>query len=113
MARRSGTLWAARVFGLCLGLFLAVFALDAFTSRTLGNALIGFVMGLVPSLMVFATVALGWRRPQAAAIVFLILAGGYAFAARRNPDWVILITGPLVIASILFFLSYRTSRSAL
>lgn len=108
---RDIVLWAPRVVGLGLALFLSLFALDAFVdSRGVLATIIALMMGLIPSIITLAAVLIGWRHEGIAAIIFLVGAIFYAANALEHPNWMVIIAGPLVLESALFFLSWRQSR---
>jgi hypothetical protein len=99
-------LWAPRIAGLGVALFLAVFALDAFDGRGFA-ALPAFLIHLAPSLFVLAAVAVAWRFPLAGAGAFVGIALTYAASVHWRPDWIAVIGGPLVVVAALFAVSWR------
>jgi hypothetical protein len=110
-ANRDIVLWAPRIVGLGLALFLSLFALDAFSDpRGLLATVIALLMGLIPALITLAAVAIGWKHQGIAAIIFLVGAVFYAALALDHPDWILIITGPLVLEAVLFYLSWRQSK---
>lgn len=111
VANRDIVLWAPRIVGLGLALFLSLFALDAFSDpRGVLATIIALLMGLIPALITLAAVAIGWRHQRIAAIIFLVGAVFYAVNALEHPDWIVIITGPLVLEAALFYLSWRQSK---
>ena len=55
-------LWIPRVLGILAGLFLKLFALDAFgEGKPLAQALPDFIIHLVPGAVLLAVMALAWR----------------------------------------------------
>lgn len=105
------TLWSPRILGIAVSFVLSLFALDAFTSgRPLDRAMADFAMHLVPALAVLAVVAMAWRRPWMGGVVFVLLAAAYALAARSRLDWVLAISGPLLVVGLLFLWSWRSQQ---
>ena len=102
---RAFVVWGPRVFGLAVAGFVALFALDAFDGRPIVQALPDFAKHLVPAAVVGAVVAVGWRFPWAGALGFACLAAGYATMVPNRPDWILVISGPLVVVAILFALA--------
>lgn len=103
--------WAARILGIAVAVFVGIFALDAFApDKPIGRALLDFGVHLVPALVVLVLVALSWRRAWLGGVGFVALAVAYAMWARSRPDWVLVISGPLVAAGLLFFLSWIEAR---
>jgi hypothetical protein len=94
-------LWAPRLAGLLVAAFLGLFALDAFDGRSLAAAAPAFAIHLIPSLLVLAAVAVGWKLQWVGAIAFVGLAVLYAVRVGRL-DWIAVISGPLLVVGLLF-----------
>ena len=108
MNRTSATvlLWAPRIGGILVALFLGLFALDAFDGRSFAAALPAFAIHLVPSLLVLAVVAAAWKLEWIGAVAFLGLAVLYAVMVHGRLDWIAVISGPLLIVAVLFLVSW-------
>ena len=108
-AMRSRLLgWLPRVLSIFVCLFLSVFSLDAFgNGRAVGDAIPDFAVHIAPVLILFAVVAVSWRRPLIGGIVFTGLAAGYAYTARAHPSWILVIGGPLFSVGLLWLWSWR------
>jgi hypothetical protein len=104
----AALLWIPRIGGIAMGLFLAIFALDAFAAGTpVFQALPAFLLHLVPSLAVLGVVALSWRFPLVGAFAFLGMALAYGISVHWRLDWVAAIAVPLVVIALLFVASWR------
>lgn len=101
--------WAPRILGIAVALFIGVFALDA-----LGEGLQAILLHLVPTIVLLLTVLLAWHRPWVGALVFSALAVVYAATVPARPDWILVISGPLLAVGLLFLWSWRqpTGRPA-
>lgn len=101
--------WAPRILGIAVALFIGVFALDA-----LGEGLRAILLHLVPTFVLLLTVLLAWQRPWVGALVFSALAVVYAATVPERPDWILVISGPLLAVGLLFLWSWRqpTGRHA-
>lgn len=99
---RTVMTWGARVLGLAVAAFLALFALDAFDTGLSVGALAGFGVHLLPALVVGLVAGAGWRYPWVGAIGFGLLAAAYAAMVPTRPDWILLISGPLALVAVLF-----------
>ena len=107
MTRQHLLLWSPRILGIAVGVFLSLFALDAFApGRPLAQASADFAMHLLPAAVVLAIVALSWRRPWIGGMAFLLLAIAYALRVNRL-DWILAISGPLLTVGVLFLWSWR------
>ena len=100
-------LWTPRIAGIAMGLFLALFALDAFGGgEPLSHAIPAFLIHLLPSFAVLAVVALSWRFPLVGAFAFMGLALAYAISVHWRLDWIAVIASPLVVIALLFMASW-------
>jgi hypothetical protein len=104
--------WAPRALGLAFSLFLAVFALDAFSDRQpLLDAILEFLVHLLPSLVVATLVAISWHREWMGALTFAVLGLAYAATtARGRIDWTLIVSGPLLLVSMLFLWNWIDHR---
>ena len=101
-------LWTPRVLGILLSVFLAMFALDAFSEgKTFIQALPDFAIHLVPAIVLLAIVAASWRWEWVGGLTFVALAVGYVAMVRRL-DWILVISAPLLVTGALFLLSWRS-----
>ena len=105
---RTTVIWVPRVCGIVIALFLGLLALDAFRHPTPGAALADFAIHLVPAAVVGAAVAAAWRLPMLGAALFGLMAIGYAVSAATRPDWVMAISGPLVLVALLYAVAAMT-----
>lgn len=99
--------WIPRAAGIGVAGFFALFALDAFNGQSLVSALPEFAIHLIPSLLVLIVVAVAWRFEWIGAIAFVGLAALYAATARGRLDWIVIVSGPLVVVGLLFLASWR------
>jgi hypothetical protein len=100
--------WAPRVLGLGLAVFMTLFAFDGFQQgKPFGAALAEFVMQLLVPGALVAIVVLSWRRPWLGGVAFVLLAALYAASAWSRPDWVLAISAPLLAVGVLFLWSWR------
>jgi lysylphosphatidylglycerol synthetase-like protein (DUF2156 family) len=102
--------WAPRILTILFALFLTVFALDVFTdTKGVLQTLTALVMHLIPALLVVVLLVLAWRWELVGVIAFTALAIAYVWMSwGRFPLLTyVLISGPLLLISALFFLSWR------
>jgi len=106
-------LWAPRFLGVLVALFLGMFALDAFEEgQTFLKSLPDFLIHAAPAFLLLVVVAISWRRDWIGGVVFTVLALCYAATTLYRLDWILSISGPLLIVGLLYFWSWRhrTSR---
>ena len=91
--------WLARILGIGVALFVALFALDAADEGVRSIA-----VHAIPTLLLLAIVAIGWKYPRVAAAAFIGLGGYYATSVGRM-DWILVVATPLFLVGLLFFVS--------
>jgi hypothetical protein len=97
--------WTPRALSLAFALFLAVFALDVFSEGfTFWKTLAALAVHLIPTFLVLAVLVVAWRWEWFGAAGFVALGGLYAASKSRHPSWILLISGPLFVIALLFFL---------
>lgn len=108
MTSATWLVWVPRVLGIGVSAFLALFALDAFEAgRPFVENVAAFTMHLLPSLILLAIVAVAWRWEWIGGLGFIGLAVLYAVSVGGRLDWVLAISGPLLIVGLLFLWSWR------
>lgn len=100
-------LWSPRIVGILVSLFIGMFALDAFSEgKPLFQALPDFAIHLIPAFVLLAIVVASFRWPWIGAITFIGLAVLYAVTMSRGRlDWMLTISGPLLVVGALFLWS--------
>jgi len=112
-ASRRVLVWSPRILGILVAVFFMIFSLDVFgEGKSLGPAILAFLIHNIPSFALLAVVALSWRRPWIGGSVFVALGVFYAVITTRHPDWILAISGPLFVVGMLFFLSWRRGGKA-
>ena len=106
---RMFVIWGPRLLGVATAAFTALFALDAF-AEPMPEALLSFVIHLLPAAILGLVVAIAWRYPWAGAIGFGALALAYGAMAQNRPDWILAISGPLAVLAVLFAISAAVNR---
>lgn len=100
--------WTPRILAIAHGLFLGVFALDAFEGDdSVGRKLVGFVIHLVPTFFELAALAIAWRRRIVGGGIFLALSGfSFLLTGTENTLAVyIMVAVPPAITGLLFIAS--------
>ncbi len=97
--------WLPRYVGLAFALFASVFALDVFEAHRGLDLFLALVAHLIPAALVLAATLVGWRRPVAGGVAFLLLGGAYILMVGpdRPASWHLAIALPAFAISLLFF----------
>ena len=61
-------------------------------------------------LILFVVVGVSWRLEWIGGLVFTSLALAYAYVARAHISWIAVVSGPLLVAGILFLASWLHRR---
>jgi len=105
--------WLPRILSVAFVLFLSLFALDVFGEYSGWQAVLGFFIHLLPSLVLLAVALISWKYDLVGAVAFLGFAVFYVFMAGfdRPWSWYAGISGPATIVGILFLLSWLQKRN--
>lgn len=113
MLRRDLLYWLPRILSLFFIAFIALFALDMFGNNLpLAELIIGLFMHLIPAMVLGIMAAIAWRKGLLGAIFFLFFALVYAMGVWGRFDWsvIILISGPALLISALFFYDWTRKK---
>jgi hypothetical protein len=101
-------LWSPRVLGILVCVYLGLFALDAFSEgKTVQEAIPDLAIHVAPALLLLAIVGASWHREWLGAVTFISLAVAYAMIAKKHLNWILTISGPLLVVGTLFLCSWR------
>jgi hypothetical protein len=105
-------LWAPRVLGIMMVLFLALFSLDVFELASSPMDLIkGLLVHNIPSFLLILVLVICWHREWLGAILFPLLGVAYSLS-NLSMHWsvYVVIAGPLFLIGLLFLLSWNMKR---
>ena len=100
--------WTARILTIAFATFIGIFAMDVF-SENYGflKTMIDLFIHLIPSFLVILILILSWQKEWIGGIIYTVLGIFYIIYTQRIFEWsaYALISGPLFILGILFFIS--------
>lgn len=116
--------WTARILCILAILFISLFALDSFSSdRTFLQNAAAFLIHLIPSFMLLATLIIAWKWEKIGGIILTIIGLAFSifvfalnykrnqFSIMQSLQIAFMIAFPFVVAGILFIIShYRKKR---
>ena len=114
--------WLPRIMCILAILFISMFALDAFApGLTFWQQMIGFLIHLIPSFVLFAVLMVAWKWEFIGGMVFTAIGLGlspFVFQMNLNRTQSVLqslgiilnITIPFVLVGILFMVSNRMKK---
>jgi hypothetical protein len=102
-AGRRLLLWSPRLLGIAVAMFVGLFALDA-----IGQGAAALLVHAAPALVLLLAVAVSWRREWIGGAVFIAVAVLHADAALPRVDWILVVSGPLLLVGVLFLWSWRS-----
>ncbi len=104
--------WSPRVLAIAFVLFLGAFALDAFNEfHVFWKCVLAFSIGLLPSAIIAAILAIAWRCDWLGAALFALAGLYYAWSwtiPPRHMNWPVVaaISGPLLLIAGLFLINW-------
>ena len=105
---RTLRLWAPRVLGLLVALFVGAFALDA-----VDEGFLALLVHAAPAVLLLVIVAASWRWEWLGGVAFVTLAVLYGVLVWPRWDWFLIISGPMLVVGMLFLWSWRRHRQPL
>ncbi len=103
--------WTPRVLVVLYAAFISLFALDVWDmDGSVLERLGGFLIHLLPTFVLLATLLIAWKRPTVGGLLFLGIALLFTVFFNWTADWpTLLILGtPLVVIGVLFLWDGRT-----
>jgi hypothetical protein len=105
--------WTPRALCILFACFLGVFAADVFREGSgFWETGVALLMHLIPVFIVLLVLVLAWRREWIGGVFFNVLGLYYFFSNLRHLGWVVIVSGPLFLIGILFFVNWL-NRGAL
>lgn len=110
--------WTPRIICMLAILFISMFAVDAFSPKlAIWEQLLGFLIHLIPSLVLVVILVLSWKREIIGGIFFTVIGIAltpiiFTLNYKMNHSVglslgiVAMITLPFIVAGVLFALSY-------
>ena len=106
--------WLPRLLAVAYALFLSLFAFDVWEGVSFWEGLAGFIVHLMPVYFVLFALIVGWNRPRAGGVLFLVLAVAFSlFYGWDEPALLALMAGPLVVVGLLFLVESFKRESRL
>jgi hypothetical protein len=101
--------WTPRILCILFALFLSMFSFDVFDEGyNFWQAIFAFIMHNIPTALVIIILLFSWRWEWIGGILFVALGILYIIASlgKFNLDAFLLISGPLFLIGILFFINW-------
>ncbi len=105
--------WIPRALTIVFILFLSLFALDAFSGEaSFLEKLAGFIIHLVPSIILVITLVIAWKWPVAGGCVLILLSILFTlqFNTYRYVSNFLIISVPLFVAGVLFIVFHVLAK---
>lgn len=107
-------LWVPRILAILYIIFLAIFSLDVISSEsTFIEIFVGLFIHNIPVFILIIALIMSWKTEIIGAIVFLIYGFFYIVMVSNSSvsfdiylSWILAISGPAFLISILFFISW-------
>ena len=107
--------WLPRILSIAFILFLSLFSFDVFIESSGWQAILGFLIHLLPSFILLVIVLISWKNELVGAITFLSFSIFYIFMVGldRHWSWYVTISLPSAITGMLFLLSWFKNKKSI
>jgi len=105
------TIWIPRILAIIMGIFISLFAFDAFQENTLFfKQVLGFIIHLVPSFLIFISLLIAWKYYLLGGIIFILV--GVFFTVffhtyKSISSFLILSLSLFIIGALFIICKYR------
>ena len=115
--------WSPRLLAIASILFISLFAADAFSSEfTLYRQIVGFLIHMIPSIVLLAMLLISWKRELLGGVVYCVtglISSIYVFYGNYSNNGSVLnslmiisiITFPLIVVGGLFIASHFVKKN--
>lgn len=105
--------WYPRILSIIFALFLSLFTLNVFQEYLgIRATVIALLLHLIPAAAVALALLFAWLWEWIGTIFYTLAAVVYAFkVAPKHPDWVLAISGPLLVMAALFLVAWIGRRA--
>lgn len=104
--------WAPRILTIIFILFISLFALDVFDGNSGLKLFLALIIHLIPSIILTIFLLISWKYEIIGAIGFSLLGLIYLInvAIIGFISWAFIISGPLFLLGILFYISWKNKK---
>lgn len=104
--------WIPRILTILFAGFITLFALDVFQEGIgLWDAMGELLVHLIPTFILIALLVMSWKWEWIVGSVFIILGLAYMIMNFDYKQWIMAISGPLLLIGILFLLDWNNRKS--
>jgi hypothetical protein len=106
-------IWTPRILCILFAIFVSIFALDVLDEgRGFWTTLLALLIHLIPTAIVIVVLAMSWRWEWVGGAIYSLLGILYIVMFRGRFLWwvYVMMSGPMFIAGILFFINWRFRR---
>jgi hypothetical protein len=103
-------LWTPRILAILFILFISMFAADAFEGEaSLGRKLLGFLIHLLPTILLLICLVIAWKYPHIGGVLFIMAAIFFTiwFDSYKVLNTFLLISLPPAIIGLLFLWQWK------
>lgn len=104
--------WIPRILTILFAGFISLFALDVFQEgMELWDAIGALLVHLIPTFILIVLLLMSWRWEWIVGSVFIILGLVYMIINFDYKQWIIAISGPMLLIGILYLLDWNKRKS--
>jgi len=100
--------WIPRILTILFAGFISLFAMDVFQEgRGLWETIGELLIHLIPTFILIALLLMSWKWEWIVGSVFIILGLAYMIMNFDYKQWIIAISGPMLLIGILYLLDWN------
>ncbi|MFN8206100.1 MAG: hypothetical protein U0T82_01640 [Bacteroidales bacterium] len=103
-------LWTPRILAILFILFISMFAADAFEGDApLGRKLLGFLIHLLPTVLLLISLVIAWKYPHIGGVLFILAALFFTiwFSTYNVLTTFLLISLPPALIGLIFLWQWK------
>ena len=105
--------WVPRVLTFLFAFFIMIFSFDVFSSNaSFWEKVLGFLVHSIPTFVIIFIALIAWKKPLWSALLYLALFIAFTifFKTFRRVDYFMLISFPILLIAILYYLDYWVGK---
>ncbi len=104
--------WIPRILTILFAGFISLFAMDVFQEgRGLWETIGELLVHLIPTFILIALLVMSWKWEWIVGSIFIILGLAYMIMNFDYKQWIIAISGPMLLIGILYLLDWNKRKS--
>jgi hypothetical protein len=103
--------WLPRILSMVFIAFISIFALDVFSEYRGFEAILPFLIHLIPSLILLLATVIAWKYDLVGAVIYLGFGAFYVWSMgfEKPLSWYLVIALPSAVIGLMYFINWLLS----